>query len=180
MVNVMRKNHLYKGIALLLSLCLLLCAGSVLAENELWPTELDDRIAEDGMWITWRVDEINDFYQELGFSSPVSDQAGPGMLSRDEAIAIARSFILQYVETVSPQYFEVNGIAPAPVNEALMDSLKVAAFITSDDETLNPPHCWQIHFYADEWLTLALDTFSVQVDAASGDILSFFEPGGNG
>ena len=132
------------------------------------------------MWITWRVDEINDFYQELGFSSPVSDQAGPGMLSRDEAIAIARSFILQYVETVSPQYFEVNGIAPAPVNEALMDSLKVAAFITSDDETLNPPHCWQIHFYADEWLTLALDSLFVQVDAVTGDILAFFEPGGNG
>ena len=170
-----------KLLALVLTLCLALCACGALAETEeIWPTQLDDRIAEEGMWITWRVDEINDFYQELGFSSPVSDQAGPGMMSREEAIAIARSFILQYVETVSPQYFEVNGIAPAPVNEALMDSLKVAAFITSDDETLNPPHCWQIHFYADEWLTLALDTFSVQVDAASGDILSFFEPGGNG
>ena len=174
------KKHLYKGTALLLCLCLTLGACAALAEGEPWPTQLDDRIAEEGMWITWRVDEINDFYQELGFSSPVSDHAGPGMLSRDEAIAIARSFILQHVETVSPQYFEVNGIAPVPVDEALMDSLKVAAFITSDDETLNPPHCWQIHFYADEWLTLALDTFSVQVDAATGDILEFFEPGGNG
>ena len=177
----MMKKPAYKGCALLLTLCLAMCACGALAETEeIWPTQLDDRIAEEGMWITWRVDEINDFYQELGFSSPVSDHAGPGMLSRDEAIAIARSFILQHVETVSPQYFEVNGIAPVPVDEALMDSLKVAAFITADDETLNPPPCWQIHFYADEWLNLALDTFAVQVDAATGDILEFFEPGGNG
>ena len=174
------KHHLYKGTALLLSLCLTLCACGALAEGEVWPTQLDDRIAEEGMWITWRVDEINDFYRELGFSDPVSEDAGPGRLTKEEAVAAARAFILQYVETVSPQYFELNGIAPAAVNESLMDSLKVAAFVTSDSETDNLPHCWMIHFYADEWLTVALDTFAVEVDAVSGDIMMFFEPGGNG
>ena len=176
----MRKNHLYKGTALFLSLCLLLCVCGALAEGEIWPTQLDDRIAEEGMWITWPVDEINDFYRELGFSAPVSADAGPGRLSRDEAVAIARSFILQYVDTVCPQYFELNGIGPAAVSESLMNSLKVAAFVTADEETDNLPHCWIIHFYADEWLTVALDSFVVQVDAVTGDILMFFEPGGNG
>ena len=174
------KHHLYKGTALLLSLCLTLCACGALAEGEVWPTQLDDRIAEEGMWITWRVDEINDINQELGYSAPVSEDAGPGRLTKAEAVAAARSFILQYVQTVSPQYYEVNGIAPAAVNESFLDGLKVAAFVTADNETENPPHCWHIHFYADEWLTLALDSLFVQVDAVTGDILAFFEPGGNG
>lgn len=174
------KNHLYKGTALLLSLCLTLCACGALAESELWPTQLDDRIAEEGMWITWPVDEINDFHEYLGFSAPLSDQAPAGQLSRDEAIAAARAFILQYVHEVCPQYYFINNMPAVPVTEEFMDGLKVAAFITSDQEKLNPPHCWQIHFYADEWLTVALDSFAVQVDAVTGDILSFFEPGGNG
>ena len=174
------KKHLYKETALLLCLCLTLCACAALAEGEPWPTQLDDRIAEEGMWITWRVDEINDFHQQLGYSAPVSEDAGPGRLTKEEAIAAARAFILQYVPTVSPQYYEVNGIAPAPVTESFLDGLKVAAFVTADNETENPPHCWQIHFYADEWLTLALDSLFVQVDAVTGDILAFFEPGGNG
>ena len=176
----MGNNLLNRTAAVLLSLCLLLCACGAAAEGEYWPTQLDDRIAEEGMWITWRVDEINDFYLELGFSAPVSDSAGPGRLTRDQAVAVARAFILEHVNTASPQYYEVNGIAPAAVTESFMDSLKVAAFVTSDAETENPPHCWQIHFYADEWLTMALDTFAVQVDAVTGDILEFFEPGGNG
>ena len=150
------KKHLYKGTALLLCLCLALGVCAALAEGEPWPTQLDDRIAEEGMWITWRVDEINDFHQQLGYSAPVSEDAGPGRLTKEEAIAAA------------------------PVTESFLDGLKVAAFVTADNETENPPHCWQIHFYADEWLTLALDSLFVQVDAVNGDILAFFEPGGNG
>ena len=180
LVNIMRKNHLNKQVALLLSLCLVLFAFGAMAEGEIWPTELDDRITEEGMWITWRVDEINDFYAQLGYSAPLSDQAGVGQISKEEAIRIARDFILQHVTTAAPQYYELNGIAPAAVTESFLDSLKVAAFLTADNETENAPHCWQVHFYADEWLTIALDSFSVQVDALTGDIVEFFEPGGNG
>ena len=166
------------GTVLALLMCSAVLFSGALAEE--WPAELQDRIIEEGMWITWRVDEINDFHQQLGYSAPVSEDAGPGRLTKEEAIAAARAFILQYVQTVSPQYYEVNGIAPAPVTESFLDGLKVAAFVTADNETENPPHCWQIHFYADEWLTLALDSLFVQVDAVTGDILAFFEPGGNG
>ncbi len=42
------------------------------------------------------------------------------------------------------------------------------------------PDCWHVNFYADEWLTVSLDTLDVRIDAKTGDIVLFFEPGGNG
>ena len=178
MVNQMNRKALASLAAALLAVCL--SAGTLSALADAWPTQLDDRIAEEGMWITWRVDEINDFYQELGFSAPLLAEAPDGMIDRDTAVAIARDFILQHVDSACPQYYYQNGMDPVPMSEDFMNSLKVAAFLTSGDETLDTSNCWHIHFYADEWLTIALDTFHVRIDAESGDIVEFFEPGGNG
>lgn len=145
-----------------------------------FPPQLDELISKKGMWITWPVKEINVFHQALGYRYPLSDQASAGQVSRREAIDIARNYILQYVKSVCPQYYDRNGIPPAIVDEGFMDGLKITAFITSDNETDNPPHCWQIHFYEDEWLTISLDTLVVYVDAITGDIIQFFTAGGNG
>lgn len=176
-----RITRVHKAGRLICALLLCLCLVSSLAAAEgPWSTELDDRIAEDGMWITWPADQINDFHEQLGYSGPVSDNARPGLISRDEAIAIARSFILEHVETTQPQYCWLNGIPAANVDEAFMDSLKAAAFLTASDETDDLPDCWHVNFYADEWLTVALDTFDVRIDAHTGEVIMFFEPGGNG
>ena len=164
--------------AVMLVLCLTFGVSAAFAEY--FPTELDDRIAEEGMWITWRVDEINDFYQELGFSAPVLAEGGAGQISRDEAIRIAREFILQTVDSVCPQYFEQSGLPAQPMSEELMNSLKAAAFLTGLDENSYEPNCWHVHLYQDEWLTVSLDSFDVRIDAATGEIIMFFEPGGNG
>ncbi len=145
-----------------------------------WPKLLEDLIVEKGMWITWPVDEINEFHSEFGFSSPVLDHAYSDQLSMEEAISLVKSYILLNVGVVYPQYYYLNGITPVTMNAEFIDRLKVCAFLTANNEVLNRPNCWNVYLFEDEWLTIALDTFQVQVDARTGDIVSFFEPGGNG
>ena len=165
------------GTVLALLMCAAVLFSGALAEE--WPAELQDRIVEEGMWITWPADEINDFYLELGFTQPVSDQAGPGQISREEAISIARSFILEHVETVCPQYYFMNGMPEVEMTESYLDSLRVSAFLAAGDVDLNTP-TWHVHFYEDTWLTVALDSLEVRMDAATGEVIIFYEPGGNG
>jgi hypothetical protein len=134
---------------------------------------------EKGMWCYWDYAEIKAYGEYIGLNTDLMQENAPeNELQRDDAIQIARDFLADNVTYVYPQaYYGVK--EPEALTKERIDALKVCAiYYASSGDTAS---FWQIFLFEDEWLSLGfLDTFELDVDATTHEVVVVAEPGGNG
>ncbi len=134
---------------------------------------------EKGMWCYWDNAEIKAYGGYIGLSTDLMQENAPeNELQRDEAIQIARNYLASHVSYVYPQaYYGVK--EPEALTKERINALKVCAvYYMSSGDTAS---FWQIFLFEDEWLSTGfLDTFELDIDATTRDIVMIAEPGGNG
>ena len=143
--------------------------------------QLEAKLAADGMWVTWPFEEIQKFKDVLGYAGiDIFRTPAQGQISMEDAVKIARKIIADKVQTYQPQAFY--GVRDAQkLTPELVDSFKSCAILCSETEDGSGTAYWQVFLYEDEWFSVGLlDCFDVRIDPGTGEVIDFFEPGGNG